>query len=146
LPDQYFLVGDNTYSHNKILIPFSGQQKQDESKRTYNFYLSQMRIRIEMAFGMLTSKWRIFKTKLENSVQTNANIIEVATRLHNFVIDNGEEIETQQVETPIETQVDTQVEDEQETSTTYIDRRENILNKVIELGLERPMENIDRNG
>jgi hypothetical protein len=42
LPDQYFLVGDNAYANNKILIPFSGQQKQDESKRTYNFYLSQI--------------------------------------------------------------------------------------------------------
>ncbi|KAE9161337.1 hypothetical protein PF002_g32397, partial [Phytophthora fragariae] len=30
----------------------------------YNFHVSQLRIRIEMAFGLLVNKWRIFKQPL----------------------------------------------------------------------------------
>jgi DDE superfamily endonuclease len=61
LPNGYYLIGDNAFTlSNKMLIPFSGAQRNEEHKRTYNFYLSQLRIRIEMAFGRMTTKWRIF--------------------------------------------------------------------------------------
>ena len=61
MPDDFFLVGDNAYPlSDKLLIPFSGATKHRTYCRTYNFYLSQLRIRIEMAFGRLSTKWRIF--------------------------------------------------------------------------------------
>ena len=89
LPNEYFLVGDNAYTlSNDMLVPFSGSQKQNEYNRSYNFYLSQLRIRIEMAFGRLTSKWRIFRKNLDYSLETNSKICVVAARLHNYVIDN----------------------------------------------------------
>ena len=37
--------------------PFTGSQQADPTKDAYNFFLSQVRIRIEMAFGLLTTKW-----------------------------------------------------------------------------------------
>ena len=55
-------------------------------KSAYNFYLSQLRIRIEIAFGLLTTKWRIFRRNLDFSTQKNCKIVRVAAKLHNFVI------------------------------------------------------------
>ena len=61
----YFIIGDNAYPiMNTLLIPFSGVEAGDPWKDAYNFYLSQLRIRIEMCFGRLTIKWRIFRTDL----------------------------------------------------------------------------------
>ena len=52
LPDQYFISADNAYPiSRRILIPFCGSERGIEKNRTYNFYLSQLRIWIEIAFG-----------------------------------------------------------------------------------------------
>ena len=53
-------------------------------------FLSQLRIRIKLAFGRLTTKWRIFWSDLlsENGTQTNCQIIRVGAKLHNFVINS----------------------------------------------------------
>ena len=60
LLEQYFILGDNAYPlYCKILVLFSGSEYYAEHNRTFNFYLSQLRIRIEMAFGRLTTKWKI---------------------------------------------------------------------------------------
>eukprot|EP00980_Cylindrotheca_fusiformis_P014224 scaffold3747_cov99-Cylindrotheca_fusiformis.AAC.4 len=88
LPPGVFLGGDNAYTlEDTMMIPFSGSQRQEPINRTYNFLFSQLRIRIEMAFGLLTTKWRIFRRNLDCSVTKNCMIIKAAARLHNFVID-----------------------------------------------------------
>ena len=95
LPDKYYLVGDNAYPlSNNLIVPFSGSMKQRPYNCTYNFNLSQMRIRIEMTFGRLINKWRminkwrIFRKKLDYALPKTKSIIHVAAHLHNFVIDN----------------------------------------------------------
>ena len=45
-----------------------------------------MRIRIEMAFGLLTSKWRILQKTIDYSNKKNRQIIRVCTKLHNYCI------------------------------------------------------------
>ena len=45
---------------NRMLIPFSVTSRRDDVNMVYNFYLSKLRIRIKMAFGQLTTKWKIF--------------------------------------------------------------------------------------
>ena len=87
LPDKYFIIGDNAYIvDNTMLIPFSGAQKMFPQNDAYNFYLSQLRIRIEMAFGRLTTKWRIFRRNLESTTEINSIIVIAACHLHNYVI------------------------------------------------------------
>ena len=87
LPDRYFVGADNAYPlSRKLLIPFSGAESSIEHHRTYNFYLSQLRIRIEMAFGLLTTKWRILRTTLRCSSANNARTVRVCMMLHNFCI------------------------------------------------------------
>ena len=88
LPGDYYIIGDNAYAlSNRLLIPFRGKKKRQPYKRTYNFYLSQLRIRIEMAFGRLTTKWRIFRRNLNFASTKNSLICRVAARLHNYVIE-----------------------------------------------------------
>ena len=92
LPLGLFISADAAYIVTEhVLIPFVGSQRQDRVKDTFNFFLSQLRIRIENAFGLLTTKWRVLRKPLECSLQTNALILDVCARLHNFVIDNKED-------------------------------------------------------
>ena len=62
LESEYFCSEDNAYPlSNNMLIPFSGSERHDNKYNLiYNFYLFQLQIRIEMAFGRLTTAWRIF--------------------------------------------------------------------------------------
>jgi hypothetical protein len=89
LPDGYFVVGDSAYPlSNHLLIPFSGTGRYDQHKSAYNYYLSQLRTRIEMAFGRMTSRWRVFHRNLDCTLPVCSKIILAAARLHNYIIDN----------------------------------------------------------
>ena len=91
LPKGFYVVADNAYTlSDHVLIPYCGNDKKDPTKDSYNFFLSQLRIRIEQSFGMLVNKWHIFKKPLEMSLHNNTRIIEAAFRLHNFCIDEGD--------------------------------------------------------
>ena len=57
LPIGLYFLGDAAYTLlETLLIPFTGSQRDDPDNDAYNFYLSQLRIRIEMAFGALVCK------------------------------------------------------------------------------------------
>ena len=61
VPDNFFLHGDNAYVLDKnFLIPFSGAWKIPPFNDFYNFFHSQLSIRIELAFGLLSTNWRFF--------------------------------------------------------------------------------------
>ena len=93
LPDWCFVSADNAYPPTrKMLVPHNATELLSEYHRTYNFYLSQLRIRIEMAFGRLTTKWRRLRTTLNFHSAKNAKIIRVCTKLHNYVIRKAKEI------------------------------------------------------
>jgi len=59
-------------------------QRESTNKDAYNYFISQLLIRIEMAFGMLTNKWRILRTSLFFSLKKSVGILSVYARLHNF--------------------------------------------------------------
>jgi hypothetical protein len=49
-----FIAGDAAYILTEhMLVPLTGSCKQDPDKDSYNFYLSQLEIGIEMSFGLL---------------------------------------------------------------------------------------------
>jgi hypothetical protein len=88
LPYGYYIVGDCAYiASNKLLTPYSGRSMGDRSKDSYNFHLSQLRIRIEQLFGMLCNKFLIFETPLKIPLMKMAALIHCAFRLHNFCVD-----------------------------------------------------------
>ena len=70
-----------------MLTPFTGGHRNDPVKDAFNFFLSQLRIRIEMAFGKLTNKWRILHTPLQNSLTRSSQVLMACAYLHNFCID-----------------------------------------------------------
>jgi hypothetical protein len=82
-----FLVGDNAYDlRDQLLIPFSGSQKNHPTRQIYNYFLSQLRVRIEQAFGLLTTKFRIFRKSFQFHMATVSKVICACFILHNYII------------------------------------------------------------
>ena len=89
-----YMLGDATYPiSEKLLVPLTGSQRNDIYQDSFNFHLSQLRIRIEMAFGRLVRKWRILKSLLELSIKNNVKVLKACAALHNFCIDQEEDDE-----------------------------------------------------
>ena len=143
LPPGKYVVGDNAYiCSEKLLTPFSGSQKQHPVNDAFNFYCSQLRIRIEMTFGLFTTKWQIFRRPLQVRLKNVGKIFLCATRLHNFCIDQGE---------PSENSVNS-LEDSIPASTTPVannrgnsEIRNLLVDKIRNEGYFRPGYNVDRN-
>ena len=85
------LFGDNAYLNSTYMAtPYSGVS--GGTKDSYNFYHSQLRIRIECAFGMLTHRWAILRSAIPMNVsiaKTVALVVALA-KLHNYCIDADE--------------------------------------------------------
>ncbi|KAK1934325.1 Periodic tryptophan protein 2 [Phytophthora citrophthora] len=70
-----------------VMAPFNKVVLVDRPDRdSYNFHVSQLRIRIEMAFGLLVNKWRILKQPLFVRLRHCRIVISACMRLHNFCI------------------------------------------------------------
>jgi hypothetical protein len=94
LPLGLYIVADAAYTlTDQILVPYTGSQRENPEKDAYNFFLSQLRIRIEMSFGLLTTKFRILRSPLQTKLAMSASVFEACARLHNFVINNDWEDE-----------------------------------------------------
>lgn len=154
LPTGMYIVGDAAYQlSDMLLVPFTGTQRDDPGKDAFNFFLSQLRIRIEMAFGLLQTKWSVLKKPLQVNLATAARVIEACARLHNFCLredasvdaDNDEAILNEivpQGETPIQGwgYLPT-LEDIQPIPGTSI-IRDVILDRIGQLGVRRPTHNL----
>jgi hypothetical protein len=89
LPAGFFVVADNAYMISEhVLIPFSGTQQHVPENSSYNYFLSQLRICVEQAFGQFSVKWRIIRKPLETSLKNSSLLLGTCARLHNFIIDN----------------------------------------------------------
>ena len=120
-----------------------------------------------MAFGWLTTKWRIFRLDLlsENGTQKNCQIIRCSAKLHNYVINadnlnflnvDNDDFETLEVE-PLEEGPDGNrgflpvpfyAFEKLNMIGTEVDnheRRKCIVDQIRERGLTRPSYNIERN-
>ena len=87
LPFGLFFVGDAAYTLcETLLVPFTGSQRDNADNDAFNFYLSQLRIRIEMSFGRLVRKFAILQRNMETQMSTTSTILMVCARLHNYVI------------------------------------------------------------
>jgi DDE superfamily endonuclease len=86
LPAGFHVVADAAYIlSEQTVIPYTGADRHGVND-IVNFYISQLRIRIEMAFGRLTTKWRILRSPLEIDLCRVGLVMEVCARLHNFII------------------------------------------------------------
>lgn len=88
LPLGRYIIGDNAYVCSEhLLTPFSGNEKFEARKDAFNFYISQLRIRIEMAFGMMTNKFQILKRPVTIGVHSLGKFLLTIGKLHNYCID-----------------------------------------------------------
>ncbi len=64
--DGFYVVADNVYTLScRLLIPYSGKEKESSARDVFNFYLSQLCIHVEQAFRLLITKWRVLNKRLE---------------------------------------------------------------------------------
>ena len=93
LPPGYICISDCAYEPTEHLVAiFGGDLALQKDNDNFNFYASQLRIRIEMAFGIMTRKWGILQRPLSIVLPQVKHLICAIARLHNFCID--EELKT----------------------------------------------------
>jgi hypothetical protein len=88
LPLGLYFVGDAAFPlGEKLLTPFIGTHRHSNPYHdSFNFHLSQLRIRVEMAFGRMVNKFRILSGKVNGSLDRVSAILNACARLHNFII------------------------------------------------------------
>lgn len=88
-PPGDYCLADNAYCCTEYcLTPFTKAEKTGDSyKDSFCFRLSQLRIRVEMAFGLLNTAFGVFKSPLQGALRNHKFIIHSALALHNFKID-----------------------------------------------------------
>lgn len=87
LPGLYCVIGDCAYTPSEHLVPiYGGKQALTEVNDNFNFYASQCRIRIEMAFGLMVKKWGILGRAMSLKLKYITPLILAVSRLHNFCI------------------------------------------------------------
>jgi hypothetical protein len=88
LPLGLYFVGDAAFPlGEKLLTPFIGtHQHSNPYHDSFNFHLSQLRIRVEMAFGRMVNKFRILSGKVNGSLDRVSAILNACARLHNLII------------------------------------------------------------
>ena len=85
LPEGMFVAADNAYTCSEhLLIPFSGADKFVPRFDAYNFHLSQVRIKLEQAFGRLTNKFRILTRSLSVKLGNVRPLFLAMTRIQNY--------------------------------------------------------------
>eukprot|EP00808_Paulinella_micropora_P019496 g59448.t1 len=101
LPLKHYLVGDNGYiPHEYLLVPYKGKfiRRIDPYKDSFNFHLSQLRIHVERAFGMLTARWGILWKPITTSFAGTLAILTSCFRLHNVADEYGRLIDDFEVQ------------------------------------------------
>ena len=117
-----------------------------------------------MTFGRLTTKWRIFRNDLphENGTQKNCQIIRVAMKLHNYVINANQLIFLNTDINDLDAFEVERLPDGPDGNLGYLptvseelyqvgidpehkDQRNQIVHELHEKGLSRPERNINRN-
>ena len=80
-------IGDCAYMPTEHVVPiFGGAQGKVTANSNFNFYASQCRIRIEMAFGLMTQKWGILHKPLNCKVSCVWRVVVCIAKLHNYCI------------------------------------------------------------
>jgi len=82
----YMLVGDAAFQLNEYTLrPYPNNQLNRDTK-IFNYRLSRAKRVVENAFGIMASKWRIYRKPINTSLKTTENIIKATICLHNFLI------------------------------------------------------------
>jgi hypothetical protein len=87
LPVPYCVIGDAAYQPTEHLVSmFYGSDKKRKINDNFNFYASQLRIRVEMSFGLMTRKWGILWRPITVKMAELKFLAIAIAQLHNYCI------------------------------------------------------------
>lgn len=83
----FVLVADEAFQlTNFMMRPFPGRNNLTNSQKIFNYRLSRARRYIENSFGILASRWRIYRKPISAKVETIEFMILATVCLHNFIM------------------------------------------------------------
>ncbi|XP_012542612.3 protein ALP1-like [Monomorium pharaonis] len=89
----YVLVADEAFPLCMYMMkPYPRSGKLDIGKKVFMYRLSRARRVVESAFGMLVTRWRIYRRPIIANVSNVRKIIQATVALHNFIIKNEEKL------------------------------------------------------
>jgi hypothetical protein len=89
LPHGYYVIGDSAYNATEHLLPiFCGQERKKKKNDDWNYFASQLRIRIEMSFGLMVMKWQFLRRPLCIKFDNIPKALNAISRLHNYIINS----------------------------------------------------------
>lgn len=149
LPKGYCVIGDAAYVPSENLVPiYYGVSKRNTLYDNFNFYGSQLRIRIEMAFGLMTKKFGILWRPVVIGVDKVKTLALCIAMLHNFAI--NERIRLDESQDPATEQgvhgrqfdddraeAAAEVEAEENGFPGWSELREEMTKRIQQLGLKR---------
>lgn len=92
LPPGFWVGGDAAYvCTDHLIVPYPGQ-KLDTRRDSFNFYLSQLRVRIENAFALLVGRWGILWRPLRMRLRHQPPVLKCLFKLHNFCIEENDSV------------------------------------------------------
>lgn len=87
LPLGFCIIGDPAYEATERMVTmFSHTDRLITDNDNFNFYASQLRIRVEMAFGMMQAKWGVLQRPITCNIANVSWMAQAIARLHNYVI------------------------------------------------------------
>ena len=86
--EDHTMVGDNAFVETPTMAISLPGKFLSQHQDAYNFYLSQVRITIERAFGILVHRFGILRSPMNVSIKKIPAIVMCLMRLHNYYIDH----------------------------------------------------------
>ncbi|XP_044161098.1 putative nuclease HARBI1 [Bufo gargarizans] len=83
-PAPFVIVADEGFALSHHLMRPFPRRDLDDRKRIFNYRLTRARRYVECAFGILSSKWRVFMSSIQMNPDNATLVIQACVVLHNF--------------------------------------------------------------
>ncbi|KAK3707295.1 hypothetical protein QZH41_004242 [Actinostola sp. cb2023] len=86
-----YLVGDSAYPNSPWLIKPYPEGTRDRDEINFNKELSSARVKVECAFGLLKSRWRVLQKRFDSGIEFAIKCTIACAVLHNLCIRFGDD-------------------------------------------------------